>query len=191
MPCITRLRKITGWYLTLFTTFWELTAMDVKNLLACMYLQVREPILVKFSDRLQNRGVQDILIDCMNNLNGFQQAINTVFPQTEVQSCIVHQIRNSLKHVASMDQKEVMRDLKAVYRAENLDLAELRLEELEKRWRNKYKKMLESWRNNWAKLSTFFRYDVRFELICSASLSLEAGGSTPMTQFILQTRNQI
>lgn len=108
---------------------------------------------------LQNRGVQDILIACIDNLNGFQQAINAVFPQTEVQSCVVHQIRNSLKYVASKDQKEFMRDLKPVYRAENLDLAELRLDELEKKWGNKYEKVLESWRNNWTKLSTYFRYD--------------------------------
>lgn len=108
---------------------------------------------------LQNRGVQDILIACIDNLNGFQQAINTVFPQTEVQSCIVHQIRNSLKYVASKDQKEFMRDLKPVYRAENLDLAELRLDELENKWGNKYEKVLESWRNNWTKLTTYFRYD--------------------------------
>ncbi len=97
---------------------------------------------------LQNRGVQDILIACIDNLNDFQQAINTVFPQTEVQSCIVHQIRNSLKYVASKDQKEFMRDLKRVYRAENLDMAELRLEELEIKWDKKYEKVLESWRNN-------------------------------------------
>lgn len=108
---------------------------------------------------LQNRGLKDILIACIDNLNGFQQAINAVFPQTEVQSCIVHQIRNSLKYVASKDQKEFMRDLKPVYRAENVDIAELRLDELEKKWGNKYEKVLESWRNNWTKLTTYFRYD--------------------------------
>jgi transposase-like protein len=108
---------------------------------------------------LQNRGVQDILIACIDNLNGFQQAINTVFPQTQVQSCIVHQIRNSLKYVASKDQKEFMRDLKPVYRADNLNLAELRLDDLEKKWGNKYEKVLESWRNNWTKLTTYFQYD--------------------------------
>jgi transposase-like protein len=108
---------------------------------------------------LQNRGVQDILIACIDNLNGFQQAINTVFPKTEVQSCIVHQIRNSLKYVASKDQKEFMRDLKPVYRADNLNVAELRLDDLEKKWGNKYEKVLESWRNNWTKLTTYFQYD--------------------------------
>ncbi len=108
---------------------------------------------------LQNLGVQDILIACIDNLNGFQQAVNTVFPQTEVQSCIVPQIHNSLKYVASKDQKAFMSDLKPVYRADNLDLAELRLDEMEKKWGTKYEKVIESWRNNWAKLTTYFRYD--------------------------------
>ena len=122
---------------------------------------------------LQNRGVQDILIACIDNLNGFQQAINTVFPQTEVQSCIVHQIRNSLKYVASKDQKEFMRDLKPVYRAENLDLAELRLEELEIKWGNKYEKVLESWRNNWTKLTTYFRYDATIRKLIYTTNAIE------------------
>jgi transposase-like protein len=122
---------------------------------------------------LQNRGVQDILIACIDNLNGFQQAINTVFPQTEVQSCIVHQIRNSLKYVASKDQKEFMRDLKPVYRAENLDLAELRLDELEIKWGNKYEKVLESWRNNWTKLTTYFRYDATIRKLIYTTNAIE------------------
>jgi len=108
---------------------------------------------------LQNRGVKDILIACLDNLNGFPQAINTVFPQTEVQTCIVHQIRNSLKYVTSKDQKAFMKDLKPVYQAETLELAELRLDQLEEKWGKKYEKVLESWRNNWSKLTTYFRYD--------------------------------
>ena len=108
---------------------------------------------------LQNRGVKDILIACIDNLTGFPQAINTVFPQTEIQTCIVHQIRNSLKYVASKDQKVFMKDLKPVYQAETLELAELRLDQLEEKWGKKYEKVLESWRNNWSKLTTYFRHD--------------------------------
>ena len=122
---------------------------------------------------LQNRGVQDILIACIDNLNCFKQAINTVFPQTEVQSCIVHQIRNSLKYVSSKDQKEFMRDLKPVYRADNLDLAELRLDELENKWGNKYEKVIESWRNNWTKLTTYFRYDAAIRKIIYTTNAIE------------------
>jgi len=108
---------------------------------------------------LQDRGVKDILIACIDNLSGFPQAINTVFPQTGIQACIVHQIRNSLKYVASKDQKAFMKDLKPVYQAETLDLAELRLDGLEEKWGKKYEKVLESWRNNWSKPTTYFRYD--------------------------------
>lgn len=122
---------------------------------------------------LQNRGVQDILIACIDNLTGFQQAINTVFPQTEVQSCIVHQIRNSLKYVAYKDQKEFMRDLKPVYRAENLDIAELRLEELEAKWGKKYEKVIESWQNNWTKLTTYFRYDTAIRKLIYTTNAIE------------------
>ena len=107
---------------------------------------------------LQQRGVADMLIACIDNLRGFAEAIASVFPQTEVQSCIVHQIRNSIKYVASRDQKEFMRDLKPVYRAESKELAELRLLELEERWGKKYPKVLESWQRNWDKLSTYFKY---------------------------------
>lgn len=122
---------------------------------------------------LQNRGVQDILIACIDNLSGFQQAINAVFPQTEVQSCIVHQIRNSLKYVASKDQKEFMRDLKPVYRAENLEIAELRLQDLEVKWGNKYEKVIESWQNNWTKLTTYFQYDATIRKLIYTTNTIE------------------
>ena len=79
---------------------------------------------------LQNRGMKDVLIACIDNLSGFEQAIGSIFPKTEVQSCVVHQIRNSLKYVASKDQKVFMGDLKPVYKAETKDLAELNLQSL-------------------------------------------------------------
>jgi transposase-like protein len=107
---------------------------------------------------LQNRGVEDILIACIDNLKGFTEAIQTVFPKTEVQSCIVHQIRNSLKYVASRDQKEFMQDLKPVYRAISKDLAELELQNLSKKWGEKYPIVIDSWNRNWEKLSTYFKY---------------------------------
>lgn len=108
---------------------------------------------------LKNRGVKDVLIASIDNLKGFSEAITTIFPETEVQSCIVHQIRNSLKYVASKDQKAFMQDLKPVYRAASKDLAELRLEELEEKWGKKYAVVTGSWRNNWEKLSVYFKYD--------------------------------
>lgn len=108
---------------------------------------------------LRNRGVMDILIACIDNLNGFAEAIQSTFPKVEVQSCIVHQIRNSLKYVASKDQKPFLSDLKEVYRATTKELAEQQLDALDKTWGKKYPLVINSWRNNWPKLSTYFKYD--------------------------------
>lgn len=107
---------------------------------------------------LQNRGLGDILIACTDNLRGFSEAIGSVYPKAEVQSCIVHQIRNSLKYVASKDQKEFMRDLKRVYRADTKDLAQIELETLADKWETKYPIVIQSWQNNWEKLTTYFQY---------------------------------
>jgi putative transposase len=107
---------------------------------------------------LNNRGVKDVLIASIDNLNGFSEAILSIYPQTEVQSCLVHQIRNSLKYVASKDQKEFMKDLKKVYRANSKDLAETELLNLEEKWNKKYPVVIESWHKNWDKLSTYFQY---------------------------------
>lgn len=109
---------------------------------------------------LHNRGLKDILIACIDNLKGFSEAIQSVYTKTEVQSCIVHQIRNSLKYVASKDQKEFMRDLKLVYRADTKDLAEIELENLAAKWEHKYPIVVKSWQNNWEKLTTYFQYTV-------------------------------
>lgn len=108
---------------------------------------------------LQNRGVEDILIACIDNLKGFSEAIQSAFPDTEVQTCVVYQIRNSLKYVASKDQKEFMNDLKPVYQADTLTLAELRMDELQDKWGEKYPVVIDSWRRNWDRLTTYFRYD--------------------------------
>ena len=107
---------------------------------------------------LNNRGVQDILIASIDNLKGFSEAIQSVFPSTEVQSCIVHQIRNSLKYVTSADQKEFMGNLKNVYRADTIEIAESELEKLTRKWEKKYPIVINSWNNNWYKLSTYFQY---------------------------------
>lgn len=112
---------------------------------------------------LQHRGVKDILIACIDNLGGFEEAIGSMYPKTEVQSCIVHQVRNTIKYVASKDTRAVMIDVKLVYRAANKELAEEHLDALEKKWGTKYPMVIKSWRNNWHKLSTFFKYaaDIR------------------------------
>lgn len=108
---------------------------------------------------LKARGVKDILIACTDNLAGFSEAILSIFPQTEVQSCIIHQIRNSLKYVASKDKKIFMGDLKKVYQAPTKSQAETELLNLEESWGKKYPVVIRSWNNNWEKLSTYFQYD--------------------------------
>jgi len=107
---------------------------------------------------LNNRGLKDILIACTDNLRGFTEAIVSIFPKTQVQKCIVHQIRNSLKYIASKDQKEFMRDLKPVYRATSKEMAEDQLLALGEKWGKKYPVVLESWQNNWDELSQYFQY---------------------------------
>lgn len=112
---------------------------------------------------LKARGVEDILIACIDGLKGFPEAVQAAFPHTEVQLCIVHQIRNSIKHVASKNQKAFMGDLKTVYQAETRDLAEYNLSKLEEKWGEKYPMVIKSWKNNWDNLTTYFKYssDVR------------------------------
>ena len=108
--------------------------------------------------KLQNRGVKDILIASIDGLNGFPEAIKSIFPKTEVQLCIVHQIRNSLKYVSSQDQKEFMKDLKLVYQATSKDTAEDELLKLDEKWGKKYPIVLNSWNNKWENLSHYFKY---------------------------------
>lgn len=122
---------------------------------------------------LQNRGVKDLLIACIDNLNGFSEAINSVYPKTEVQSCIVHQIRNSLKYVASKNQKEFMTDLKEVYRAPSKDFAEEKLKVLSEKWEKKYPVVINSWNNNWHKLSTYFKYTEAIRKIIYTTNTIE------------------
>jgi putative transposase len=107
---------------------------------------------------LQNRGVKDILIASIDNLKGFSEAIESIYPQTEVQLCVVHQIRNSTKYVAYKDLKPVMTSLKKVYTASTKEQAETALDELEKEWKTKYPSMIKSWQTNWERLSNYFKY---------------------------------
>ncbi len=107
---------------------------------------------------LQHRGVQDILIASVDGLTGFPAAINAAFPNTEVQLCIVHQIRNSLKYVASKNQKAFMADLKPVYKAATLSEAEEALDKLDATCGKHYPIVLRSWRTKWSNLSVYSKY---------------------------------
>lgn len=122
---------------------------------------------------LQNRGVEDILIACIDNLKGFAEAIESIFPKTEVQLCVVHQIRNSLRYVTSEDQRSFLKDLKKVYRAANKDSAEFNLDELDKKWGTKYPVVILSWRNNWDLLSQYFKYPDQIRRIIYTTNTVE------------------
>jgi transposase-like protein len=107
---------------------------------------------------IQNRGVKDILIACIDNLKGFAEAIETIFPQTEVQLCVVHQIRNSTRYVPTRDIKNVIKTLKEVYEAPTKEQAEKGLALLEEDWGKKYPAMIKSWLAHWQRLSNYFKY---------------------------------
>ena len=107
---------------------------------------------------LNNRGVQDILIASVDGLKGFPEAIKAIFPNTEIQLCIVHQIRNSIRYVASKNQKEFMKDLKLIYQAISKEAAEIELDNLEEKWGKKYPIVIQSWKNKWENLSSYFKY---------------------------------
>lgn len=108
---------------------------------------------------LKNRGVEDILIACVDGLKGFPDAIATIFPQTQVQTCVIHQIRSSLRYVAEKDKKEFINDLKPVYQSLTKDEGFENLIALDNKWAKKYPVPIQSWYNNWENLSTFFQYD--------------------------------
>ena len=107
---------------------------------------------------LQSRGVKDIFIACMDGLSGFKEAVLAVFPNTQIQRCVIHQIRNSLKYVTWNDRKPFMVDLKKVYQAPTREAAEASLVKLGEQWRSKYAIAVRSWENNWEDLATFFDY---------------------------------
>jgi putative transposase len=123
---------------------------------------------------LKNRGVKEILIACIDGLKGFPDAIQTVFPKAEIQLCVIHQIRNTLKYIASKDQKEFMKQLKTVYTAPTEEAALQNLESLEEKWSQKYSLALKSWRGNWNNLATFFKYPDEIRTVIYTTNAVES-----------------
>lgn len=122
---------------------------------------------------LKNRGVKKILIACMDGLKGLPQVIKTVFPTVDIQTCIVHQIRNSIKYIASKDKKAFMKDLKEVYKAPTEELALAQLDNLKEKWGSNYGMVIDSWYNNWNNLDTFFKFSPQIRKLIYTTNVLE------------------
>ena len=120
-----------------------------------------------------NRGVEDILIISVDNLKGFSEAIKGKYPNSEIQKCIVHQIRNSIKYVASKDMKEFTKDLKTIYKAITLEQAADNLLHLEEKWGKKYRAAIKSWQDNWEELTTYFKYPEEIRRLIYTTNSIE------------------
>lgn len=134
--------------------------MDGKKDVIGMYVGENEgaKFWLSIINGLKNCGVQDILIACVDGLNGFPQAIEAVYPKTEIQQCIIHQIRNTTNYVSYKDLKKLMADLKMVYAAPDEAAALEELESFGEKWNSKYPKIYKSWSERWATLSTYFKY---------------------------------
>ncbi len=122
---------------------------------------------------LKNRGVEDILIACKDGLSGFSEAILSVFPQTNIQLCVIHQIRNSMKYVTFTDQKVMMVDLKRVYQALTLEEAELAFSDFRDKWSTKYPLVVRSWENNWLELTSYFSYPAEIRKLIYTTNTIE------------------
>ena len=122
---------------------------------------------------LQNRGVKDLLICSIDNLSGFGDAIETVFPHADVQLCLVHQVRTSLRYVVSKDQKAVVADLKPIYQSANLSGAEQKLADFADKWGQKYPLVVESWKRNWLRLTRFFEYPAAIRKVVYTTNTVE------------------
>jgi len=122
---------------------------------------------------LQSRGVKDILIACMDGLTGFKEAILAVFPKTDIQRCVIHQIRNSLKYISWKDRKAFVADLKDIYQAPTREAAEASLRKLDQNWSSQYAVAVRSWENNWADLTTFFDYPAEIRRLIYTTNTVE------------------
>ena len=124
-------------------------------------------------NEIKNRGTKDILIASVDGLNGFPEAIKAVFPDTEIQRCILHQIRNSTKFISYKDIKSFVSDLKKIYKAATEEVALSALEDLEDKWAKKYPLSVKSWKNNWSELSAYFKYPEELRRIMYTTNSVE------------------
>jgi len=156
-------------------TLLGLTIDGQKEILG-LYLSENESASYWLSilSELQSRGVEDILIACIDGLSGFPEAIASIYPKTEIQLCIIHQIRNSMRYVGSKNQKAFMKDLKPVYRASTKESAEDALDALEEQWGDMHPIVIKSWRRKWENLSIYFKYPEAIRKIIYTTNAVEA-----------------
>lgn len=123
---------------------------------------------------LKNRGVEDIFIACIDGLKGFPEAIQAVFPRTNIQLCIIHQIRNTMKFIPSKQRQEFLNNLKKVYKAYTIEEAELEFAKLKDTWGGKYERAVSPWENNWLELTTYFMYTPEIRKMIYTTNTVEA-----------------
>jgi len=129
---------------------------------------------LKVLNDLKARGVEDIIILCGDGLKGLPEAVESVFPQTDVQLCVVHQIRNATKFVSYKDRKEFCKDMRPIYTSPTIEAAEQALERFAEKWESKYPMSIESWRRNWDKLKTFYKYPVELRKLIYTTNAIES-----------------
>lgn len=149
---------------------------DGEKELLCLWLSQNEgaKFWLSVMNELKNRGVNDIFIACCDGFKGFPEAIEAVYPKTQVQLCIVHQVRHSLRFVGSKERKEVAADLRTIYGAATLQQAEQALDEFAATWDKRHPDISQSWRNNWSWLSVFFDYPPEIRKVIYTTNAIES-----------------
>jgi putative transposase len=157
---------------------YAVVGIDLEGVKEVLGLWIAETESSKFwltvLNEVKNRGVEDILIFSVDGLTGISEAIRAVYPQAEIQRCVVHQIRNSLKYVSWKERKVVARDLKSVYKAATEKEALSALEAFEKSWNKKYPHIATSWRRNWGELATYFKYPAEIRTLIYTTNPIES-----------------
>jgi putative transposase len=160
------------------TTVYVVLGIDIAGNKSCLGLYLAESESAKYwltvMNELKNRGLEDVLIFAVDNLTGISEAIETAFPQAEIQKCIVHQIRNSLRFVPWKDRKTVAADLKKIYTAATEEQARRELAAFSEKWDGKYPHISKSWQANWSELSTFFKYSAEIRRLIYTTNPIES-----------------